>query len=478
MLVEFNNIFDIQNKEILGGCTMVMNTKERTENLKRIKEGGDNIGSMNIVLHGRKQTMQTFEVPLDSVIFNKENGRIRTKVLTHENLNGELDQEKNHQDEEIISNFIWNSSLTKNKSTLKSLKDYGQQTACVVTADGIVVGGNRRVCCMRRLEGRDAPTFFETVILDEKYDGNRGTLLKLEKILQHGVDSQEDYGANEKYYEVYDMAVSLGASQKRDKSWTGIEEILEEITQCMPRYDKGTKAASIKAIKEHLKMKDLFDEYLALTKAPGVHTQLDKKEGYFDDLLPSIDAYKPDHDAYADRILTRREIAKWKEICFYVTKAQFQGGEGAQKLYRDLFKKTQKGEGNMFGNKKVWDQLSGEWDEKISPIVDKLSSFDDLKKDTQNPQEELQKQEKEFQDEVSPILTGIFRKAKRTLEDEVEGDRAEKLLRRSYEAIKQIDIDEDWPPNSEGPEHLEELQKITDELRKKSDSLNRVIKVL
>ena len=457
---------------------MVMNVQERTNTLKRIKESEDNIGSMNIVLHGQKKQMPTFEVNLDSVIFNKENGRIRTKVLTHENLNGELNQEENHEDEDKISDFIWNSSLRKNKETLESLKNYGQQTACVVTADGVIVGGNRRVCCMRRLTGRDKPTYFETVILDEKYDGNKSVLLKLEKILQHGVDSQEDYGANEKYYEVYDMAVDLGATQNANKKWSGLENILDELILCMPRYKKASKSASVKAIEEDLSMKDLFDEYLNLTKAPGIITQLDKKEGYFVDLLPSIDSYKPDHDAYADRKLKRAEIAKWKEMCFYVTKAQFQGGEGSQKLYRDLFKRDTKKHGlaNMFGNSKSWEFIKKEWEEKIDPIIDKLSSFEELQQSTQNPQEEVQREESKFQEEVEGPLTGIFKQAKIIIDEDINKISAEENLQKAFNYLSKINPDREWPPEIQSDSHAKSIKESSNDLRKLSDQLYRKVK--
>ena len=348
----------------------------------------------------------------------------------------------------------------------------------MVTADGVIVGGNRRVCCMRRLTGRDKPTYFETVILDEKYDGNKSVLLKLEKILQHGVDSQEDYGANEKYYEVYDMAVDLGATQNANKKWSGLENILDELILCMPRYKKASKSASVKAIEEDLSMKDLFDEYLNLTKAPGIITQLDEKEGYFVDLLPSIDSYKPDHDAFADRKLKRAEIAKWKEICFYVTKAQFQGGEGSQKLYRDLFKRDTKkhGRANMFGNSKSWEFMKKEWEEKIEPIIDELSSFEELQKSTQNPQEEVQREESKFQADVEGPLTGIFKQAKIIIDEDINKISAEENLQKAFNYLSKINPDREWPPEIQSDSHAKSIKESSNNLRKLSDQLYRKVK--
>ena len=75
--------------------------------------------------------------------------------------------------------MIYESAKSKNEQTIASLNKMGQQTAAVVTADGVVVGGNRRLCCFHRTNPK--LNFMECVILDKKYSENKSALLILEK---------------------------------------------------------------------------------------------------------------------------------------------------------------------------------------------------------------------------------------------------------------------------------------------------------
>ena len=50
-----------------------------------------------------------------------------------------------------------------------------------------------------------------------------------------------------------------------------------------------------------------------------------------------------DRDSHCDRVISRRDIAKWKEICFYVAKAQYQGADGESKMCRPLFQLSRQG---------------------------------------------------------------------------------------------------------------------------------------
>ena len=83
-------------------------------------------------------------------------------------------------------------------------------------------------------------------------------------------------------------------------------------------------------------MKELIEEYLKVTKAPNILTQADEKEGYFVDLLPATKGYQPDRDSHCDRVISRRDIAKWKEICFMLPKLNIKEQMVSQKC-TDLY---------------------------------------------------------------------------------------------------------------------------------------------
>ena len=84
---------------------MPLNQAERKETLKKLKDGNDPIGSMMVFLDGVSTRMETFEVPLDALIYNPKNGRIRTKVLTYEKRHGALHQDNIEGDFEQIGKF-------------------------------------------------------------------------------------------------------------------------------------------------------------------------------------------------------------------------------------------------------------------------------------------------------------------------------------------------------------------------------------
>ncbi len=445
---------------------MPLNQAERKETLKKLKDGNDPIGSMMVFLDGVSTRMETFEVPLDALIYNPKNGRIRTKVLTYEKRHGPLDQDNNEGDFEQIGKFIYESAVSKNKQTIASLNTMGQQTPAVVTADGVVVGGNRRLCCFHRTNPRKS--YMECVILDKKYSENKSALLILEKTLQHAVDAQEDYGATEKYFECYDLVSEFGGYKGPDGKWTGYDK--NQIQACMPRLTD-------KKIEEYLNMKELIEEYLEVTKSPEILTQADKKEGYFVDLLPSTQAYKPNKDDWCDRKISARDIAKWKEICFFVAKAQFQGGDGEQKVYRALFNKSIGGKKSIFGNKYAWEMCTKIYDEKVKPHVDNLTDYEDLQKQDGDVVIALQAEEKKYQEDVTGALSEMINRSRRLIEDEELENFAEQKVRDAHRSLERIEEKGvKWPPKN--VEDLEDLKRITKDLRQKSEKIDQAIRKL
>ena len=60
---------------------MPLNQAERRETLQKLKDENEPIGGMMVYLEGSSKRMPTYEVPIEALIYNPQNGRIRTKVL-------------------------------------------------------------------------------------------------------------------------------------------------------------------------------------------------------------------------------------------------------------------------------------------------------------------------------------------------------------------------------------------------------------
>lgn len=162
-----------------------------------------------------------WRIPLDYLIYNKYNGRIGSDVLSYEKQNGELNAESD-SDREIIEKFLYESKVDRNKTTMDSLLKNGQQRYGIVTADGIIVDGNRRAMLLNRLFHKhdelgytygqvEHCKYFLAIILPD--DAEERDIQQLETIYQMGEDDKLDYNPIEKYLKCKELK-RLGFSEK------------------------------------------------------------------------------------------------------------------------------------------------------------------------------------------------------------------------------------------------------------------------
>ena len=129
-----------------------MDSTTRKAKLEELKSNSNNQVMTGIPLRykGSTRTEIVWRIPLDYLIYNKYNGRIGSDVLSYETQNGELNAELD-SDCELIEKFLFDSKEERNKTTMKSLLENGQQKYGIVTSDGIIVDGNRRAMLLLSL---------------------------------------------------------------------------------------------------------------------------------------------------------------------------------------------------------------------------------------------------------------------------------------------------------------------------------------
>ena len=129
-----------------------MDSVARKSKLEELRTNQLNQKMTGIPLRYKGTTREevVWRIPLDYLIYNKYNGRIGSDVLSYEKQNGELNAELD-SDREIIEKFLYESKEDRNKTTMKSLLEIGQQRYGIVTSDGIIVDGNRRAMLLNRL---------------------------------------------------------------------------------------------------------------------------------------------------------------------------------------------------------------------------------------------------------------------------------------------------------------------------------------
>ena len=432
-----------------------MQREQRIEKLAEIKAKEKPIGTKKIHTSNGMEKFDVWKIPLDYLILNKENGRINSRVKSWEAISGETLNAEIKEHENMLISWIKEAHKSENAKTTESLKR-GQLIAGEVTADGVIVGGNRRASLLRSIEHN----FLEAVILDEKVGDDHIGLLRLEKSLQHGVDAQVDYNPIEKYLEITTVVDEFGGVERLDE-----RDIMDQIKTMMPRYKSKAD------IEKDLNIKKQMDIYLEQIGAQGNYEALDEKEGFFVDFVPALDSYEPNTDKWAGWQYKKKDLATLTQRIHTVTRSQYQGGDDESKAYRALFKRRQKGVNNIFGTKRAWDAFNTYWAEAIAPIEAKMKTLDQIKMENpDNPLEAFKNHERDIRKELKGPMEGVFKRSKEVLIRIEKENEPEKLLNSALETLKdlhQLVEDGVFPPQ----EFDETLYANADDCRKMSEQI-------
>lgn len=257
-----------------------MDALTRKSKLMEVKSNQQNVVMTGIPLRykGKSVPADVYRIPLDYLIYNKYNGRIGSVVLSYEKQNGLLNAEQD-EDRVIIENYLYESKKDRNKRTMDSLREIGQQRYGIVTADGTIIDGNRRAMLLNRIfHGRDAQgytyqqvencQYFLAIILPD--DATERDIHQLETIYQMGEDDKLDYDPIEKYLKCKELE-KCGFS-KRDIA--------------------GFMSEKESQIEQWLRILKLMEEYLSVYGYDGIYTRLEKTEGPFVDLANWLESYK------------------------------------------------------------------------------------------------------------------------------------------------------------------------------------------
>ena len=123
-------------------------------------------------------------IPLEYLVYNKYNGRILSRIQSLERQNYNIDVET-EEGKKRIEEILWKLNESRNKITQISINDYGQQKVGIITKDGIIIDGNRRVMLLNKGKKFNS---FKTVVLDVTLEENPLEIEKLETTYQMGED--------------------------------------------------------------------------------------------------------------------------------------------------------------------------------------------------------------------------------------------------------------------------------------------------
>lgn len=401
-----------------------MTSVERKSKIQEITSGNyfstDGKGK-RIRYCGEVRTFIEYEIPMDLIIYNVENGRIASLVKSYEKEHSTLDPEK-PEDAQIIAQFLYDSNDVANKKTKKNIVANGQLETGIITSDGVLVDGNRRVSLMRQILEDDSFSAaerarcekFRAIVLPE--NAEKKEILRLETTFQMGADEKVGYNAIEKYLHARDL-------QDQGFSTKDISEFMN--------LDGENEVIRL------IDVMTLIDEYLEYFELDGLYTRLPK--GFEDDLLKLNTAIRKIKNGSVSWIPTDRltEVENdLKCISFDFIRLNAKSQDGFE--FRSIASTSN---ANFLASQEIWDQFVKDWQKATSsteetPVEEVLTHASSTKESARL----LEARDNKWRDNVKDGLMTAFNDAQITINNKKEKEKPAILCKRALNALQQIDL--------------------------------------
>ena len=342
-----------------------------------------------------QKKQKVYQVPIEYCLFRTDNGRIMMEVLSYQTTKGSLANRDDPKVQEIISNFLENSDKEKNKELKQNLKKDTQIEPAIITADGLLINGNRRKWALESLyksEPSEAYKYLKVVILPGTDHPERPTVKDI-ALLENRLQFQK-MGKSE--YTPMNKALKL---LQNENQGIPLDEMLRDDPAYSGKTDKEFKKA-VKAFRdESLGPIELMSEYLNINKIKGDFNRLEHKFSAFQDLNTRVVSKLDNPRTLAEHKIQDHEIGLIKSSAFNVIKMRDHSTleQRTHMLMRDIFKwiDADKKEFLKIGriedleNIQDPDERFKKWNdknnEKILASLKKLRGLAERKKDQEDP---------------------------------------------------------------------------------------------
>jgi len=243
-----------------------------------------------IILNGQSVALQVYNIPLKYLYFNIENGRFAAdyKDLVKKR-GGKILDSTNEKDAKIIENLLLELDPTQTKVTMRDIKNLGQKEAGIITHDGFVINGNRRLSILLKL-AKDDSKFDQMRVVRLPQNVDRKDLYKLEIGLQMGKEEILPYSPINELLKLKEG--------KDDKKLS-----VQEIASALYGHDKEGKE-----VQKKLDRLDLIDNYLAFF---GKQDQYKEVERLMEHFIDAQSILENSRDRISDEELYKIKQAMW-----------------------------------------------------------------------------------------------------------------------------------------------------------------------
>lgn len=405
-----------------------MNAAERKAKLQELMATKKPVRTgIPIMYHGARQTFDAYEIPLEYLVYNPYNGRIGSVVKSYERQNHTINPE-DAADKALIEKFLWESKLDANKKTRMRILHEHQEKHGIITADGLIIDGNRRAMLLNNLMADESIPFtekshcqfFVAIILPD--DADKKELLALETTYQMGEDAKVDYNPIEKYLKSKDL---------KDAGFTE-----DDIARMMDD--------TLSNVRMYLHTLELMDDYLDTYDYSGMYTLLDKNEDSFQKLdaalrkyragVPSMWAYDPAAD-----------VSDLKLIAFDYIREGFE-----QVLFRNIITppSAKKPASSFFAQEDVWKAFRDKHFEITDGIEEE--TVDDVR--ATNPPDlgrALKARDKQWKGKVEEDFEDNFAQSLDSLNNHRNSTKPLQQLIKACQALEVVDTEQESFKNDE-----------------------------
>ena len=419
-----------------------MNAITRTKKIDEIiqRNSENPFGKLEIPWEDDLQTMNVYKIPLNYLVYNKYNGRILSRTTSLEAQKVYIDVE-NDKHKELIEKLLWDSKPKKNKETLDSLKNLGQEKVGIISKDGIIIDGNRRAMLLNKIDHID---YFKAVVLPITYEDGSLEIEKFETKYQLGEERKLDYNPIEIYLKIKKLYKQLSGKAFYSKDSVD-KDAIKKIYSWIGNYKTIEKE---KDIEFFLKVMNTMDEYLDTFNYNQIYTALDEREEQFRGLTSWLDSFysksNKAFDGYKDR-----DVDKLKDLCFDYIRI---------KLKNEKFRYIGQGhrENHFFGNQDIWESL---YNEHTKTTINYNESEIDF--DSQNLQAHLNSRDTDFKDTCGDKMIENIDLHYSKLRNKQSQDKPEKQITKALDAFNAINQSN---KNFSSPAVQKKIQKLSTDL--------------
>jgi hypothetical protein len=445
---------------------MPLNKEARIEKIELIHERAKkDKASLRIEIPWKDElkVMTVCKVPLNQLVYNSLNGRILSNTLSLETQNKKINAE-DENDNKLLEDLLWNSEKSKNENTLLDIHNLGQQKIGIITKDGVVIDGNRRLMLLNELKTKrhtkqsrkltKSYDYFKAVVLPVSRDEDISEIEKLEISYQLGEDQKVDYDPIQLYLKIKKQYATL--AQKPYKSDDVDKNAIKTIYSWIGNYKTIEKE---KDIEFFLSVMNTMDSYLEYCEYDNIPIALQGREEQFRGLTSWVENFRGEDSKKAFDSYKESDVDDLEVVCFDLIRFRLQNTE---------FRKIGQGqkENHFFGNKEIWEKFNENHSRFIEEAKDSESNID---YNAQDLESHIKDRDKSFGNKIKEDVEDNMSECESMLRNRRHHNEPSKLIKEAFGKLESVDSRGTSFSKSDTQEQLKNLKNKVDSLLFKND---------